>query len=104
MHRTRSTNILMVLAACAAGFMAWALTLAAGPASGQVKANTAPKVTVVTVTEGSPSELSIKLSKYKLLPAGKITFKVTNKGQIAHNFKICTVATKAAAAPNTCKG
>jgi uncharacterized cupredoxin-like copper-binding protein len=104
MHRTRTSKILMVLGVVSAGLMAWALAVAAGPASGQVKAKNAAKVTVVTVTEGKPSELSITLSKFSNLPAGKITFKVTNKGQIAHNFKICTVATTAAKAPNTCKG
>jgi uncharacterized cupredoxin-like copper-binding protein len=82
--------------------MAWMLGVAAGPAAGQVKAQHAPKVTLITVTEGSPSELTIKLSKFSLLKAGTFTFKVTNKGQIAHNFQICS--SPGATSANSCKG
>jgi len=95
-------KILMVLGACCAGFAAWALAIATGPASGQVNAQHAPRVVVVNVTEGKPSELSITLAKFSNLPVGKISFKVTNKGQVAHNFKVCT--TPLATAPNSCKG
>ncbi len=72
-------------------FMAWALGMAAGPASAHVRAHEVPQVTVVNVAAADPSELVFKLSKFSNLPVGKITFKVTNKGAIAHNFKICTV-------------
>jgi uncharacterized cupredoxin-like copper-binding protein len=49
-----------------------------------------PKPTVVTVTAGSPSELVFTLSKFSNLPVGKITFKVTNKGAITHDFEVCS--------------
>jgi uncharacterized cupredoxin-like copper-binding protein len=55
-----------------------------------VKPATSHKVTIVTVTPGKPSELAFKLSKTSMLPAGTITFKVTNLGVAFHNFKICT--------------
>jgi uncharacterized cupredoxin-like copper-binding protein len=102
MHRPRLTMFLVVLGTCFVGLMAWMLGVAAGPAAGQAKAQQAPKVTVITVTEGSPSELTIKLSKFSQLKAGTFTFKVTNKGQIAHNFQICS--SPGATSANSCKG
>jgi uncharacterized cupredoxin-like copper-binding protein len=39
----------------------------------------------------------------KSVPHGAITFKVTNKGALGHDFKICTTPTKTAAA-NKCTG
>jgi mono/diheme cytochrome c family protein/uncharacterized cupredoxin-like copper-binding protein len=60
-------------------------------------------VTTVTVTTGEPIELGFTLSKFSLLPLGKITFKVTNKGLLTHDFKVCTkpvTSTKL----NTCTG
>ncbi len=55
------------------------------------------------VTLGKPSELGIELSKYSKLPAGEITFKVTNRGKVGHDFKLCAmpVATSSAIA---CRG
>ena len=47
----------------------------------------APTATTVTVTAGKPSELKFTLSK-KTVPAGAVTFKVTNKGTSTHDFKI----------------
>jgi uncharacterized cupredoxin-like copper-binding protein len=43
--------------------------------------------TTVTVTAGKPSEFAFTLSK-KAVAKGVVTFKVTNKGAIAHDFKI----------------
>lgn len=43
--------------------------------------------TTVAVTLGKPSEFKITLSK-KTIVKGVTTFKVTNKGAIAHDFKI----------------
>ena len=43
--------------------------------------------TTVTVTLGKPSELKITLSK-KSIAKGATTFKVTNKGALAHDFRI----------------
>lgn len=57
------------------------------PASG------ASTATVVNVTAGKPSELKFTLSK-KSVEKGVVTFKVTNKGMIEHDFKIGGKATK----------
>ncbi len=63
------------------------------------------KVSVISVTAGKPSELAFKLSKTSLVPAGTITFKVTNLGVAFHNFKICTIPVPGAAgAKNVCFG
>jgi len=43
--------------------------------------------TTVAVTAGKPSELKFTLSK-KTIAKGVTTFKVTNKGALAHDFKI----------------
>ena len=43
--------------------------------------------TVVAVTAGKPSELRFTLSK-KLVTKGKVTFRVTNRGALEHDFKI----------------
>ena len=47
----------------------------------------APTASSVTVTAGKPSELKFTLSKTSV-PAGVVTFKVTNKGTSTHDFKI----------------
>jgi uncharacterized cupredoxin-like copper-binding protein len=63
------------------------------------------KVNIITVTAGKPSELAFKLSKTSLVPAGTITFKVTNMGVAFHNFKVCTIPVPGAAgAKNACFG
>jgi len=54
-----------------------------------VKPAASSKVSVITVTAGKPSELAFKLSKTSMVPAGTITFKVTNMGVAFHNFKLC---------------
>jgi uncharacterized cupredoxin-like copper-binding protein len=91
-HRNR-LSLLAAAALTCFGVAAWALV---GPAAGQGKPKTAPKVTVVNVTAGQPSELTFTLSKFSNLPVGKVMFKVTNKGAIAHNFKLCTAAVTSA--------
>jgi uncharacterized cupredoxin-like copper-binding protein len=89
-------------ACAAAGLVA---TFATGTAPAALKTVAAGKVTVITVTPGKPSELAFKLSKSSSVPAGPITFKVTNLGVAFHNFKICTSAVaSAAAAKNSCNG
>jgi len=87
--------------ACIVGVFVWLL----GPATatGQVKGKSAPRVTVITVTAGKPSELAFKLSKFSALPAGTITFKVTNKGLAFHSFKLCAKPVASSAA-NSCVG
>jgi uncharacterized cupredoxin-like copper-binding protein len=47
----------------------------------------APNASTVTVTAGKPSELKFTLSKTSV-PAGSVTFTVTNKGKSTHDFKI----------------
>jgi uncharacterized cupredoxin-like copper-binding protein len=62
------------------GVVAAALVLAA-------TALASPTATSVTVTAGKPSELHFTLSKTSV-PAGAVTFRVTNKGKSTHDFKI----------------
>jgi len=50
-------------------------------------ASAGSSATVVTVTAGKPAELKFTLSK-KTVAKGKVTFKVTNKGALEHDFKI----------------
>jgi uncharacterized cupredoxin-like copper-binding protein len=70
-----SKNRFVVLGTIAATALLFAL-----PASAKHQATT------VTVTEGTP-EFSIKVSA-KTVKAGPVTFKVTNKGNLPHDFKI----------------
>jgi plastocyanin len=48
---------------------------------------------VVTVTAGKPSEFAFTVSKSSGLP-GLVTFKVTNRGTLAHAFAVAGAATK----------
>jgi plastocyanin len=48
-----------------------------------------PVGTVVTVTAGKPTEYKFTLSKTALLPT-TVTFKVTNRGKLPHQFEVCT--------------
>jgi uncharacterized cupredoxin-like copper-binding protein len=70
-------GLLAVAAACAP--LAWALP--AGAHQSTVRATT------VTVTAGKPSEFHFTLSKKTALH-GTVTFKVTNKGALPHDFKV----------------
>ena len=63
------------------GLVATALLVWALPATAQRSA------TVVKVTAGKPAEFRFTLST-KTAHAGSVTFVVTNKGQLAHDFKI----------------
>ena len=85
-------GLLALVAACAP--LAWALP--AGARQSTVRATT------ITVTAGKPSEFHFTLSKKTALH-GTVTFKVTNKGNLPHDFKVCTAAAKAATAL-TCAG
>ena len=69
--------MLALVAVCAP--LAWALPAAAQ--QGTVRAAT------ITVTAGKPGEFRFTLSK-KTAPLGTVTFKVTNKGALPHDFKI----------------
>jgi uncharacterized cupredoxin-like copper-binding protein len=59
--------------------------------------------TVITVVAGKPGEFAFELSKSSKLHAGTFTFKVTDKGQGFHTFKVCAKPVKTAAA-NACTG
>jgi uncharacterized cupredoxin-like copper-binding protein len=64
--------------------------VAVGALAAAVAAFGAPALssaTTVAVTAGKPSEFKFTLSK-KAVAKGVTTFKVTNKGMIAHDFKI----------------
>jgi uncharacterized cupredoxin-like copper-binding protein len=64
--------------------------IVAASAHGRAAAGRAPAATVVLVTAGKPSELAFRLSRSTALPAGTITFRVTNAGRLPHVFKLCT--------------
>jgi uncharacterized cupredoxin-like copper-binding protein len=70
----------MVLAAVSAGALA-----AAVPASAHVQAKAASSH--VTVIAGKPSEFKFTVSP-KSVKAGTVTFKIQNKGKLAHDFSI----------------
>src|SRR6185437_13749502 len=60
------------------------------------------KPIAVAVTAGKPTEFSFKLSKASMIPVGPVVFNVTNKGKVAHNFKVCTAV--GAKTANACAG
>ena len=70
-----SKGLMAVLASVAVA-LAMALPASAGSSA-----------TIVNVTAGKPSELKFTVSK-KTVTKGKVTFKVTNKGALEHDFKI----------------
>jgi uncharacterized cupredoxin-like copper-binding protein len=53
----------------------------------------AARATTITVTAGKPSEFRFTLSK-KTAVKGTVTFKITNKGNLPHDFKISGHKTK----------
>src|SRR5581483_691734 len=57
--------------------------------------------TMVLVAQGKPSELRFELSRTSV-PVGQVTFKVVNKGHVAHDFKIC--ASPKGGSANACTG
>ena len=75
----------VVLTALHAAFAPAAVTRTAA-----VDAAVKTQATVIAVTAGKPTELAYKLSKTSMVPAGTVTFKVTNLGIAFHNFVICT--------------
>jgi uncharacterized cupredoxin-like copper-binding protein len=64
-----------------------ALTVIALPATDAQAQPTKTRAQVVKVTAGSPSEFRFTLSKKTVKP-GVVLFKITNKGQLPHDFKI----------------
>jgi uncharacterized cupredoxin-like copper-binding protein len=100
MNRFRLRFALPALGLCLAAGLFAGLG-AAAPAA--VHSVAATKATTIVVTAGKPSELAFKLSKFSNIPAGTVTFKVTNQGYAYHTFKICTTPV-ANAAKNSCVG
>ena len=61
----------------------------------------ATPTTKLTVNAGSPTEFNFTLSKTSV-PLGTVTFTITNKGTIPHDFKLCSSPKGGLA--NTCTG
>ena len=78
-----------VFSALTALLAAIALSAIALPALGQAKATAHAAAATVNVTA---TEFKFKLST-KSAKTGKVTFKVTNKGHVQHDFKINGVKT-----------
>ena len=72
-------RIALFLLLGASSMLVWALPSAARQST--------VKVTTVTVTAGKPSEFRFALLPKKV-KHGIVTFKVTNKGNLPHDFKI----------------
>src|ERR1700689_3185343 len=81
---SRSKLVLFVATAVTAA-LAWSLPAVAHPA--------AVKAVTVKVTAGKPSEFHFTLSTSSAAKPGTVTFQVTNKGTIPHDFKINGKAT-----------
>jgi nitrite reductase (NO-forming) len=75
-----------------AGFAAAMLDFGSARAAGGVARSSALSAssTTITVTIGKPSEFAFTLSKSSSLHPGPFVFKVTNRGKIPHNFKLCS--------------
>lgn len=93
MHRRR-TIIFGALGACLISGLYASVGLGSG--SAVVKST-------VKVTAGKPSEFRFTLSKSSGIAAGSVTFEVTNKGAVAHDFELCTAPTKVKT-KNSCTG
>jgi plastocyanin len=76
---------------CATGVVSVSVGLGCWTASAASEATL--DTPVVTVTAGKPSEFAFTLSKASGLP-GLVTFKVTNRGALAHAFAVGGAATK----------
>jgi uncharacterized cupredoxin-like copper-binding protein len=63
-------------------------------------AATANAATTINVTAGQPEELEYTLSK-RSAAAGSVTFRVTNRGTLKHDFKIAGKKTKLIAKQRT---
>ena len=75
----------LVLATALTAVAAWVLPAAAQTGKAQA--------TAVAVTAGKPSEFHFTLSK-KSAAKGAATFKIVNKGKLAHDFKIAGKTSK----------
>jgi len=80
-----------------------ALTVWALPASARATSKTTTKATIVNVIAGKPSEFAFTLST-KTVKHGTVTFKLTDKGYLPHDLKLCTKPNAGKATANTCTG
>lgn len=85
-------SVLVALVSIAA-LVDWALPAAAAPSNAQA--------TVINVTAGKPPEFRFTLSATSA-KTGAVTFKVTNKGTLSHDFEVC--ASSAGGSANACTG
>jgi len=92
MHRSKFRVVTLGVVAAAVA-LAWAIPAFAHTSSA--------KGATITVTAGKPTEFSFTLSS-KTAPHGSITFNVTNKGNVPHDFKLCSAAGSTTAL--TCAG
>ena len=90
MNRSRLTISLSAIGLCVVALATALLGFESAAAAGQ---GTAAKATTVLVTAGKPSEFKFTLSP-KTVAHGTVTFKVTNKGMLPHDFKIAGKKTK----------
>lgn len=75
----RRGHVAVMLALCTAA------VAVAGPDAGAIPLRAA--ATTVKVSAGKPSELRFTLSR-KAVPKGAVVFRVTNRGNAVHDFKI----------------
>jgi uncharacterized cupredoxin-like copper-binding protein len=70
-----------------AGGLLASLAIATGAPAGPTATSAATVTTTVRVTAGKPSEFRYTLSK-RTVTAGTVVFRVTNRGQVRHDFRI----------------
>jgi uncharacterized cupredoxin-like copper-binding protein len=85
---------LFVIVGAAVAVLAAAPGALAGPRSSTLLSN-------IAVTAGKPSEFKFTLTP-SVAKRGIIVFKITNKGALAHDFKLCSKASSSLA--NSCTG
>jgi uncharacterized cupredoxin-like copper-binding protein len=94
LNKNVGTRRPIIALGCAALTAMLTLTLTTG-------AGAATSATTVVVTAGKPTEFGFRMST-KTFRHGSVTFKVTNRGAIPHDFKICT--SPKGGSGNTCAG
>jgi len=90
--KLRNARFLIFAAVSASVALFWALPALAHPARSAAS---------VTVTAGKPSEFHFTLS-LKKVAHGVVTFKFFNKGNLPHDFKVCS--SNLGGTANTCTG
>ena len=65
-----------------------------GNASGAAPTRTAARIININVAAASPTEFKFKLARTSVPKGSTVIFTVTNKGQLAHDFKVNARKTK----------